>query len=774
MSAIAGIFRRDGAPVERRDIERMLAAMTRRGPDGWGIWCEGPIGLGYRKLAATPESRLEQGPLTAGRLVLAADARLDNRDEIARRFQIGHDTLAAFSDTALISRVLQERGRAGLADLVGDFAIAVWDAPARTLILARDHMGVRPIVYYASDRLLAFASDVRALLTLDTVPTRVDEGRVADFIVGDLEGLDKTSTFFEGVAKRPPAHTLEVSATRLEAARYWSLDPSIETRLGSVEEYTEAFREAFAPAVRSRLRSASAPMVTLSGGLDSSAIVAFARQVHRKVGRSLIDTLSAVSPPGLESCVETRHIRAVQQQGGVRPHDLASDQLGLLVPSLTELYATADDLFDFGMNMVHCLYALARRDGFNVVLDGVDGDLVASTASHIPALLRRGHWAAALGAARDYCRFYESAYPAHRVLLEAAGSALAPNWIRPPTRRMRSRLQAKAWGAESLIAPSLAERVALTDRALRMMQSRPAVRAASECHAHATTLDEPFLTVAIERYDRVAAAYSIEPRHPFLDRHFVQFCVSLPWDQKVAEGWTKIGLRRATAGLLPDTVRFRKSWESLGPDFVASQLRHYDQLVRLVFEERLSQLEPFVSIPKVSNAYRQYRRTGTTDGEWSELWTVLSLSVWLDLCCLGCLRTGVVRYSMRVRCSDPAAPSHFSVPPGQGSRRSRPRFSHAGANWSPTMHSSSNDRAGSYWRFRIHVECVCARPRPNDCSRENSLRTHGQTQPGSSASESSLHRRRGSSQSNWLARSYSSPGRREDASMSSRWRRPRC
>ena len=138
------------------------------------------------------------------------------------------------------------------------------------------------------------------------------------------------------------------------------------------------------------------------------------------------------------------------------------------------------------------------------------------------------------------------------------------------------------------------------------------------------------LTLAIERYDRVAATYSIEPRHPFLDRRFVQFCVSLPWDQKVAGGWTKIGLRRATAGLLPETVRFRKSWESLGPDFVAAQLHQYDPLVRLVFEERLSWLEPFVAIPKVSHAYRQYRRTGTTDGEWGELWTVLSLSIWLD------------------------------------------------------------------------------------------------------------------------------------------------
>lgn len=630
MSAIAGIFRRDGAPVERRDIARMLAAMSRRGPDGSGIWCDGPVGLGYGKLASTPESRLEHGPLSEGRVVLAADARVDNRDEIAQLLGISHETLSTLSDTALIARVFQERGRAGLVDLVGDFAIAIWMAPERSLLLVRDHIGVRPIVYHASDRFLAFASDVRALLTLDAVPTRVDEGRIADYLVSPLEGVDKTSTFFEGIVKLPPAHTLEVGADRLAVAKYWSLDPGAETRLGSDAEYTEAFGDAFAVAVRSHLRSASPPAVTLSGGPDSSTIVAFARQASHDVGLPVIDTLSAVSPASVDACIETRHIREVQRQGGVRPHDLAFDELGPLVPALTELYGTADDLFDYEMNLSHALYALARRDRFNVVLDGIDGDLVASTGGHIPPLLRQGRWGAAYGAARDYCRFYGGPYRAHRVLLAAAVSAFAPDWSRAAARPVRARLQTRAWAAESLIAPSLAERVDLSSRVFRMMQSRPPVRVISERHAHVTALEFPWLTVGIERYDRVAAAYSIEPRHPFLDRRLVQFCVSLPWDQKFAEGWTKIGVRRAPAGLLPDSVRFRKSWESLGPDFVGAQLRHYDHLVRLVFEERLSRLEPFVSIPKATDVYRHYRSTGTTVGELSEIWTVLSLSIWLD------------------------------------------------------------------------------------------------------------------------------------------------
>lgn len=630
MSAIAGIFQRSGAPVARSDLERMLNAMTRRGPDGWGIWCDGPIGLAYRKLASTPEALRETGPLVEDRFTLAADARVDNREEVAAQLQIRGDVLASITDSELIARVFQARGRDGLTQLVGDFALAFWVADSRELLLVRDHMGVRPLVYYANERFVAFASDVRALLALDAVPRRVDEGRIADFLLEMLEARDPTSTFFHDVLKLPPAHALQVSADHLRVARYWSLDPDLETTRGSTAEYVESFREEFSRAVRCRLRSATPPMAMLSGGVDSSTIVAFARELRDTTGRDLVDTLSAVTAHDPEHCVETRHIRAVQRQGGVRPHELACDALGPLLPSLNLLYDTADDPFDFQMTLPHCLYAQAHLDGFNVVLDGIDGDLITSIDCHIPFLLRRGQWADALGAARGYHRFYGNDYPTTGVLMRAARHAVAPDWARRLSLFARSRLQPRARIADSLVAPALADRVSLSERLRRYLEQTPTTRAPSSRHAHARNLERSFLAVAVDRYDRVAAASSVEPRHPFLDRRFAQFCVSLPWHQKFDEGWTKIGARRATAGLLPDETRFRRNFESLGPDFTSALLHHQDPLVRHVFEDRLDRLDGFVSVSTVSRAYRQYRQTGTTDGENWELWTVVSLARWLD------------------------------------------------------------------------------------------------------------------------------------------------
>ncbi len=634
MSAIAGIFRRDGAPVARPDLERMLDAMKRRGPDGWGIWCDGPIGLAYRKLASTPESLHEKGPIVAERFTLAADARLDNRDEVATRLGIGADALAALSDSELIARVYEARGQDGLHELVGDFALALWDAPTRQLILTRDHMGVRPLIYYATDRFLAFASDVRALLTLDAVPRRVDDGRVADFLLDGFEDLDKTSTFFRGIVKLAGAHTLRAGADRLDIARYWSIDPDRETTLGSPGEYVEAFREQFSQAVRCRLRSAQPPVAMLSGGMDSSAIVAFARALRGHTGRPLVDTLSAVSRQDPERCEETRHIRAVQAQGGVRPHELAASELDPLLASLDVLYDTSDDPFDFGINLLHCLYAKAHLDGFNVVLDGLDGDVIASSFHHLPFLLRQGQWAAAAGAARGYARYYGGSYRTGRALLKAGRHAVVPEWVRRFSQGVRLRLEPTAWIDDSLVAPDLAARVDLQARRRRDLQLLPTIRAPSPRHAHARSLELPTLAVAIDRYDRVAASCGVEPRHPFLDRRFAQFCLSLPWHQKF-DGWTKIGLRRATAGLLPDAVRWRRNFQHLGPDFTRALLGHHDPLARPLFEERLRQLDPFVSIPNVSRCYRQYRQTGGTADECWDLWSVLRLGIWLD-------RVGVV------------------------------------------------------------------------------------------------------------------------------------
>ena len=157
-------------------------------------------------------------------------------------------------DAGLALAAYLEWGEGCVEHFLGDFAFAVWDPRHRRLFCARDHMGMRQLIYHHSPgRFFAFATEPRAILVLPQVPYRINEARIADYLVEELEGIDKTSTFFEEVYRLPPAHTLTVTPEGMRQRRYWALEAGPELRLASDDEYAEAFLEVFTEAVRCRL-----------------------------------------------------------------------------------------------------------------------------------------------------------------------------------------------------------------------------------------------------------------------------------------------------------------------------------------------------------------------------------------------------------------------------------------------------------------------------------------------------------------------------------------
>jgi asparagine synthase (glutamine-hydrolysing) len=154
MSAIFGIFNLDGKPVKLENLERMQQAMAYWGPDGSGVWCEGPVGLGHLMLHNTPESLYETLPLQSetGELILTAGARLDNRDELFRVLKVSPSERASLPDSALILRAYQKWGADCPTHLLGDWAFALWDARHRRLFIARDHYGNTGLYYHQNSR----------------------------------------------------------------------------------------------------------------------------------------------------------------------------------------------------------------------------------------------------------------------------------------------------------------------------------------------------------------------------------------------------------------------------------------------------------------------------------------------------------------------------------------------------------------------------------------------------------------------------------------------
>ena len=612
MSGIFGIFNLDGRPVRRSDLAPMLATLERRGPDGSGMWIDGPVGLGHAMLRTTPESLHEQPPVVnrRGDLVITADVRLDNRDELISALGLQHYAGDTIGDNALILGAYEKWGEDCPARLLGDFAFAIWNKRKRTLFCARDQFGVRPFYYHHTDKyFFAFASEPKAILVLPQTPYCINEGRIADFLVTQLEGIDKTSTFFEEVYRLPPAHALIVTPQGMHMTRYWMLEPEPELRLSSDEEYAEAFLDVFTEAVRCRLRGPDGAVGSmLSGGMDSGSIVAVGRELYAKAGKGPFPTFSGVGPDA-ENCIETKTIYAALTMDGLGPHLVNYEQWDDLLPEMEELTWTLDEPFDNHMTLVRAVYLDAHHHGMKVMLDGIDGDTVLSEGSYITRLVRRGRWLTAYQEAVGQNRFWGGAYPPGRELLRSMVRAYAPEPVRRARRALHSpngQTEAEKNICTSIINPDFAQRVDLAGRlqALAMHRSSGLMPQLSQERTEA--VDHPYLTVGIERYNRVASAVGVEPGHPFLDRRLVAFSIALPGEQKLAQGWPKAILRRAMAGRLPDAVRWRRGKEHLGWSFTTALMGTMQTHMKVDIDENMSLISDYVQVDSVRKACRSY------------------------------------------------------------------------------------------------------------------------------------------------------------------------
>jgi asparagine synthase (glutamine-hydrolysing) len=563
-------------------------------------------------------------------------ARLDNRAELLTALGPRPAIQPPPSDLALVLRAYERWAECCPERLLGDFAFLIREHGTGAAFGARDPLGVAPFYYRAASGRLAFATRAAGIAEIDGLPLELDERRIADVLVPELECIDATSTFYRGVLRLPPGHRLIVEGSRLTVARYWSPDPPRAIHLGSDAEYDEAFREVFTEAVRCRLTGSTASM--LSGGLDSSAIVAFAREIRCREGRAPLTTLSAVT--GDRGCEETRYIREVLGLPDLDPITLLPGQVGVYRREIEAFVESMEEPFDGAMLIPMLLYNCARNRGFEQVLDGVDGDSVASTEPDVLAqLLRGGHWGRALREARGFAAFYTGTYgpwsSAPRLLAANAVRAFAPSGVRAALRPMRQARAVRLAALESMLSREFASRIDLPERLRTLWES------------DACAVTHPRVGSALERYDRVAASQGIAPRHPFLDRRVVEFCLALPWDQRVRDGWSKRIVRLATAGLLPDPVRWRRGrWVRLGGRFLNAVILASGEFLSREISDSPRTLTPYVDLTKLRASYDRFLRGDAGSGE--TVWKLAVLSSWLR-------RAAATRYDARARANGPAA-----------------------------------------------------------------------------------------------------------------------
>lgn len=667
MSGIVGIFYLDDRTVESKQLESMVDRIAHRGPDGANLWLEGSVGFGHRMLWTTPESLLETLPLanSTGDIVLTADARIDNRDELIQTLDLKDRSAEKITDCQLILSAYEKWGEDCPQYLLGDFAFAIWDGRQQRLFCARDHFGVKPLYYYYQPgRVFCFSSEIKALFCLPEISRRVNEVRIADYLYPMLE--DRSITAYEGIFRLPPAQTMRVNARgEIDRQTYWSLDVKEELQFSSDEEYAKAFRDIFTEAVRCRLRSAFPVGSHLSGGLDSSSVTCVARNLLQPQGAKL-HSFSNVFDTVTE-CDERLFIEPVVAQGGLIPHYLHPDRTGPL-SQWHDIFPADEEPCLIGANgyLVWGLNRAAQDAGVRVVLDGFDGDTTVSHGmGYFAELARQGHWETFIAEAKAISQHFEispasifqrygltyleelarqwrwvafaqtlcdigkhfqiTSYP--KLLLRHGIKPILPSFLLKVWRFMRGG-NGSSNNTLTLVNPDFARCLDLAER----VQNFDPVRSLphSDREEQSRSFNSGGFPLVLEQGDRGAAACSIEARHPFMDKRLIEFCMALPASQKLKHGWTRSILRQAMQDILPPSVQWRGGKTNMTPNCLYGLLQYNQKLLDEVMIMQTETIAPYINLDTLRQSYKKLVLSNVaTDEDFSRVWQATGLALWL-------------------------------------------------------------------------------------------------------------------------------------------------
>jgi asparagine synthase (glutamine-hydrolysing) len=338
MTALAGLVAFDGAPIDSEALASASRAIIAL--HGGRTVTRRTAGATFLQWHSAVAAHLagEADPLTGAgeRLLFAALARLDNREELGASLGLGGAELARTSDAQLLLSMHERWGDDGVARCLGAFAFAHWDAETRRLTLARDCLGNRPLFYHRGPCFVAFATTLRTLLAMPGVPRAIDELALAQFIAGNLREQQRTP--YRNIERVPGRTLVTIDRNGVQSRKYWTPDLDAAPPYSREEDYIERARELLDIAVASATRDTPHVAITTSGGLDSSAIAATAARLGKAES---ITCFSLVPPPGTE--IDVGPFRYLDERGKVEALVRMHPSLSVRFIAPDRSRATADD-----------------------------------------------------------------------------------------------------------------------------------------------------------------------------------------------------------------------------------------------------------------------------------------------------------------------------------------------------------------------------------------------------------------------------------------------
>jgi asparagine synthase (glutamine-hydrolysing) len=658
MCGIYGIWHVAGQPVDLRALHTATVRLAHRGPDDEGYLLAdtrtgtatafagrdsdkalglapleharpGPdLAFGFRRLAILDLSPAGHQPMASpdGRFWIVFNGEIYNYLELRAELEaLGH-AFRSGGDTEVLLAAYAAWGEACLDRLNGMWAFAIWDRRERTLFLARDRFGIKPLFYTNLGGTFAFASEIKALVGSHALPFRPDDHEIYRFLAaGALPSAQAGKTFFQSVHSLPPGHALTLRDGEIRLRRYWNLrlpeykTPADERRV--VDEY----RALFADAVRLQLRADVAVGTCLSGGLDSSSIVCVVNQLMAGSGLSAAQigarqkTFSAVYD-GEARYNERRFVERVLHATGAEGNFTTPDAAGLAADLERLAWHQEEPFQSTSIYAQWCVMRLVHARGVTVLLDGQGADeLLAGYRPFGYALLdmlRAARLAEATTAvlamhARTELSLPDIAGHVADVVLPAQLRA-ALHYARRPERRPPAALRpdfAAAFQRRAYPAALPAQRGTLLDTHLRAL------------------VMEHSLPTLLRYEDRNSMAFGVEARVPFLDHRLAEFAFGPAARLRLRGGWTKWIHREALHGIVPGSI----AWRSDKVGFETPERDWQRQLLAarndLFADGALS--GAYLDLPSVRRAAPAWLERG---GDARLVWRWTSLESWLRVC----------------------------------------------------------------------------------------------------------------------------------------------
>ncbi|KAF4516165.1 hypothetical protein B566_EDAN000403 [Ephemera danica] len=544
MCGIAGVVHSDGArPVSSETVQRMCDRIIHRGPDDYGAFVDGPVGIGMRRLSIIDLAGGKQPIANEDRSIwVILNGEIYNYKELRKRLESKGHRFSTASDTEVIVHLYEERGPDCVTELRGMFAFAVWDIRQQALLLARDRVGIKPLYYTQFSSGLAFASELKALMVLPEFSRTVSDQAVAEYVAhlcipGDL-------SIFESVRKLLPAHRLFYKDGEISIDRYWQVEarPDISK---TEDEWIEELREQLRDAVESHMVADVPVGAFLSGGLDSGSLVALMAQSSSQPVRTF--TVGLTTEVG--DFDERVPAREIALRYGTRHEEcLLAANVESLLPSIV---ASFDEPFADSSAIPNWLVCRETARHVKVALSGLGGDELFGGYERYVGL-QMGEW---------YRRIPK---PVRSVLSAMVGSLASGDGTSyrvdrlkrfiaagemPLRERYYSFISAFANTADILhpeFLQRLGKEVCRYDQIVQGLKVPEPLDLAlgSDLNLY---LPDDLLTLS----DRISMAHSLEVRVPFVDHKLIEWAARLPSRYKVRGFQKKALFKKAIRDLLP-------------------------------------------------------------------------------------------------------------------------------------------------------------------------------------------------------------------------------